>query len=610
MRKLGMMWIYMSALIIMFCAQAEAAYQSKMSVTADSEERKEWEEVALEFDRPPVDNVADLIVVTNAVKLLSYKKWGDASNPNVLLLDVTRHSERDGGGVRVEVHGRENNRVVHSVKVELEVEDEEGEDGDGEPPIGWAEVKNIEPQTLVLRDDVSGRTETDSTIEDDDRPLLYCCTDDDGKGQITFWLTNAHGTYPVPQGVGGPLERECKCEEGCDDGHCDTVTDIDPGQYTQTVEAAGGYKKGYERNIDFVVVLIEIEDAEDTYYVCYEDGIVLLDLTEDSYCEDLGSVEWRVNGVLGNVGDSFTFFPKDTIFGPGKHTATAGCPKVDCESEREVIFVNVEEIEGPEQTTEGLDSSTFVANVLPEGEDYQYSWTAEWPAGVGHEPGVNFMNSSDQETQVEKAQWFAEPDSQWLTDTGTSCVYDIFVTIAVGDLDCKSDPHKWTVEVEYSAICYWPEFKNVNTIAVEEINGTFVVTGQGDFHRSEPEIDMLDTPETSDFYDKFLAHEEEHYDQWTNQDPWQNLFDADTLYNNEIEGLQSQVSEAELREQIDGIILSQEYNDGLIAEGTECKAEQKAYAVMRDEDPYYLDKTKWDVFGQYGCNLYYCGECP
>jgi len=122
MKKCGMMWIYVSALVIMFCAQVEADnYHCKVTVEADSEEVKEWEKVEDEFDDDPVDNVPDLIEVTNARKGVGKDIWPDPVNSNVILAWADEDPD-EGDPVKVEVLRRENDRLVYSVEVELEVE--------------------------------------------------------------------------------------------------------------------------------------------------------------------------------------------------------------------------------------------------------------------------------------------------------------------------------------------------------------------------------------------------------------------------------------------------------------------------------------------------------
>ena len=298
----------------------------------------------------------------------------------------------------------------------------------------------------------------------------------------------------------------------------------------------------------------------------------------------------------------------------GEYAFTAAWDEIELTVK--VIVVKIE-IEGVEWTEEGLNSKicqdsntvlefSFKAVVQPDTVNVsEYIWTANWPENVGHEPEVNFEDSFTQKTNVVKAKWFADPDSNLLSETGHISEYKIFIAISVGGLQLKSDPHIWQVKVTIGGACIWPAFINEKSIVIEEVDGIFVVTEQGGFSRSEPRI-IVEASQSSDFYNKVYVHEQTHVDQWQNQEPWKNLFDANKLYNSSLHGMESDCKQ-DLRDQISALVSQKHLDDMALAEQYECRQEQEAYAAEREEWPNYLELTVEEVLQIHPC---FCGECP
>lgn len=233
------------------------AYNDTLSVTADRNEDRSWTDVSTMFPSDPVgpvDGEPDLIRVDpiseegdKVKKGLSCGTWEDLLYSNVMLKFETEVPQ-EGERVEVSVWRRYNDRLVHFVKVELEPKGSGGTGENGDPPVGWAEVKNREPGDLVLTDLVSGRVTRDSTNEsnEEDLPLLLCNINaDTGKGNIKFWLEGDHGQY---RWISPGLDLDWVFG-------CDSVTDrgVSPGEYTVTVKGDGGF----ERKIAFVTGILK-----------------------------------------------------------------------------------------------------------------------------------------------------------------------------------------------------------------------------------------------------------------------------------------------------------------------------------------------------------------
>jgi hypothetical protein len=109
-------------------------------------------------------------------------------------------------------------------------------------------------------------------------------------------------------------------------------------------------------------------------------------------------------------------------------------------------------------------------------------------------------------------------------------------------------------------------------------------------------------PQSSQFYDKAMAHENKHVTQFTSEDPWKNLWDADGLYESTLSKLTSEISETDLRTQIAEAVLSKRNADDVVFEQYKCDFERGAYEAMNEVDPDFLEMDEEDWKPLYGCN--------
>ena len=271
-----------------------------------------------------------------------------------------------------------------------------------------------------------------------------------------------------------------------------------------------------------------------------------------------------------------------------EHTDTASVTAVEVD------------IYGPSLTTEGMDSGLFTLTVQPDHLEIDgYQWSAQWPEDVGHEPSANFENPEEKETKVLRAKWFAEPNERWESETGVTCAYDIMATVRVLGQDIQSAPWEWTVKVLVAGFVSVDELaKGIETVEISQdpIDGLYYVTGQGDFKRI---VDVMagptvTAPETSDFHEKFMAHEEYHIEQW-DIDPWASMWDVDTFYAEVLSQLPGQATEQDLWDLIQAKYgaWDQESQDAEVA--NHCEREAQAYEHEYNFNPRYLEIKREEV---------------
>jgi len=336
---------------------------------------------------------------------------------------------------------------------------------------------------------------------------------------------------------------------------------------------------------------------------CSADNIVFCDSEGNEYGNEL-----QISVPIAAPPPPPLAFSGNTISGyfkgkePGIYTITATyhtpVPPGKSYSDKVKVTVVKVEINGPGLTPEGLDSKAFSVTVIPANiEPAAYQWAASWPDGVGHTPGVNFDDPQGEETTVIKAQWYAQPDSRWASDTDYQCTYEITASVLIGGLKFSSEPINWIVRViGGGATEPWPIWSGRHTLIIDQNqDDLWYVVGQGQFVRHDLNA-VVYTTATSDFYNKVLAHENHHVEQFAEIEPWSNMWDVDQLYANVL----SQLPGQDTREQMEMLVHQeidqwdaqnfQEYNAN--HHEMEWQAYQKEYEV----DPRYLEVQENQLF--------------
>jgi hypothetical protein len=282
--------------------------------------------------------------------------------------------------------------------------------------------------------------------------------------------------------------------------------------------------------------------------------------------------------------------------------ATCGISAKTCT----VTVVKVEIIPRSIDVIESLDSGTFTCVVTPDDLNPTYEWLSgvendAWPESSGNNPQLDYSAPSDSSTIVRNTRWFAPHNDRRQVVDGLIVSYNISCTVTIGSLQCQAEyPAGLNVGVDLAGQCMPPDFSDWESIQVEEVYDLWRVVGQGDFHRTPP-IPSVNVPQSSQFYDKAMAHENKHVTQFTSEEPWKDLYDANGLYESIISKLTSDIDEADLRIQIATAVLAQRNIDDQVLVNTKCEREEAAFDAMNDVDPDFLEMDEEDWKPQYGC---------
>ena len=135
-----------------------------------------------------------------------------------------------------------------------------------------------------------------------------------------------------------------------------------------------------------------------------------------------------------------------------------------------------------------------------------------------------------------------------------------------------------------------PRIEGAPTIDSREVDEEteWYVKDIGTLMRTSPEK-IIHIPSTSQFYNKADVHESRHVTQWTSMAPWQDLFDANSLYNDVLSTLSSPFSEIHLIEEVQFFIDYITERDETTSEETEYAREYDANEAANAVAPDYLE---------------------
>ena len=215
----------------------------------------------------------------------------------------------------------------------------------------------------------------------------------------------------------------------------------------------------------------------------------------------------------------------------------------ECEDEMTVTIVKVEVTPNTMSVVESTSSGEFECKVTPSGLNPKYQWltgsaNGAWPSAAGNSPVLQYSAPNSKKTEVCATRWFAPTGSNDITKDGPECEYGIGVEITVGGITLtKSSAAQMEVTVEASGHCDEPKMVNqFGILTATNSVGVWEVVGQGTFASTAPNP-WVRCAASSQFDGKFMAHENEHKDQFLNQTPWADLFNANSLYSSTLNSL-------------------------------------------------------------------------
>jgi hypothetical protein len=218
-----------------------------------------------------------------------------------------------------------------------------------------------------------------------------------------------------------------------------------------------------------------------------------------------------------------------------------------------------------------------------------YQWSFE-PTSGGNNPQMNFTTPTQATTDA-KAHWFAKPDHP--CDANPSSTYKIKLKITYQDVQQrtkdKTGEANFTVNVllrEWVAKVPEPNTEGAAEIKYDTSSGLWRVVGPGTLQRVPNAPDMSRVPETTQFYNKILKHEEVHVEQYATG-IYSDLYQIDNLMPHLFpltdpnkQPLEQKVFHAiQDWRKSEGIILEQRVNS---------QGEREAYLVSDQIAPRYL----------------------
>ena len=282
-------------------------------------------------------------------------------------------------------------------------------------------------------------------------------------------------------------------------------------------------------------------------------------------------------------------------------------------------------LEVPEATQDGVPSGKFKITGLPDDwtvESYEWKWHTDHHPNAAHLPtGPFFDDKTAPEPTVPKPRWFSTTGETWQANVEDCshkgapfrCNYKISCVVTVKGGTFETPKVDWEVFVPLPHVK--PPSLNhrrptvENRYVAEDDTYEAYVKDRNGFARIGPQLVPKGFESRNQFHNKIIAvHENEHIDQWNNQSPWKDLYDADALWE-EIQGRtvkgERTAVEPILRKKIDALIKRAIENyDRNASRSADCR-ERKAHTLSNAVDPNFLEV---DLSCAYQSPNYDCDE--
>jgi hypothetical protein len=167
-------------------------------------------------------------------------------------------------------------------------------------------------------------------------------------------------------------------------------------------------------------------------------------------------------------------------------------------------------ISGAVQTVDGSTTPSFTVTTTGPDTPTSYAWSFTAPSGAGNSPNVNF-SSNNQASTTTNAHWFALPNGA--CTASASAVYAIIATVTFPNLQVAPQTTLTVMLLATAGLEPKPYVLGYPAIG-QNAQSVWVVTGPGTLSRSV-QSPIIYYASTSQFYNKTVAHENEHVKQWT-----------------------------------------------------------------------------------------------
>lgn len=238
----------------------------------------------------------------------------------------------------------------------------------------------------------------------------------------------------------------------------------------------------------------------------------------------------------------------------------------------------------PSQTVNDGATANFAVTVNGDTpRAYQWAFTA--PRGAGNNPRVDFSAATSDSTSVTSAHWFASPNE--MCGAGLIATYTIKCTVTL------SNGKRKTLQTQLRVSAFDGEPGATEGVSItggpttgfDGSRNLWVVVDRGTMARS-PAVAHVNIPNTSQFYDKAVAHENQHVanynpggvlgDLWTVDDLFSRLA---ALTDSTKQGLSNKIAQA---------VGDWDANQRAIFNSRRRADEQAAYAASDPVGPQYL----------------------
>lgn len=237
------------------------------------------------------------------------------------------------------------------------------------------------------------------------------------------------------------------------------------------------------------------------------------------------------------------------------------------------------------QTVKDGSSPQFSVTVEG-GTATNYEWSARWPSRVGNNPNVTFNPASGSSSVTTNAHWFASPNSE--CGASFNAQYTIKCTVTFSNGKKKSAETTLTVNAEWNpAGKVDPNEARITGAPSmgQDASGVWRVTGMGTLGRRIPAKQVF-VPNTSQFFTKADAHEQEHLNHWSQGSLFGNVHQPADFYAR-IQNFTG-ATQQELLDKIvaEFQVYTQEQDNFVNANVSQ--SEKLAYAVSDPINPKYL----------------------
>ncbi len=238
------------------------------------------------------------------------------------------------------------------------------------------------------------------------------------------------------------------------------------------------------------------------------------------------------------------------------------------------------------QTVNDGESGSFSITVTGTGgvTATAYAWSYTAPSGAGNNPNVAFTASTAQSTNTD-AHWFAKPNE--ICGAALHATYTIKCHVSLSNGKTKDKETQLTVSAfdgepghtTGASVIHGP------VIAFNPPSGLWVVDNQGQMTRTAATA-TVNIPAGSQFYDKAVAHENQHVANYATGGVLGDLWTVASLYS--LFAPLTGTSQQDLINKLGDTTVSWDANQTSIFNSRHRADEQAAYAASDPVGPQYL----------------------